>query len=267
MVVLAVAGKGALGFRVTRDPASFVRVVPSIVEWLTPVIVIAALLGAVYLALGRLAPDRRWGVTTTLGCVVGLGLLLAISAFNDIYNIYFTAALPLVFVTIGGLVQRLQESSTIRSSAVTVGCAAVLVAAMLPGTVSHLSDGTRFDYRPVFEYIRESGDEQRMVVGRPRAVYSHYAGDLPYKSLRLDHKFLQTTLEEQGSFWLILRERRYGLEGSPSRQVTCWIRGNCTEMGAFARPRVDYREYRLLLYSCVRATPVSTSDAETSPAE
>lgn len=267
IVVLAAAGEGALSFRTTRDLTSVARVVPSIVEWLSPVLVIAAVLGAIHQALSRRTTDRRWSVMTVLGCVVGLGLLLAMSALNDVYNIYFTAALPLVFVTIGGLVQRLEKSSTIRSPAVAVGCAAVLIAAMLPGTVSHLSDGTRFDYRPVFEYIRKSGDEQRPVVGWPAVVHRHYAADLPYKRLRLDPEFLQATLEAEGNFWLILRKRRYGIVGSPSYQVLRWIGGNCKEVREFFRPRIDYREYRLQLYSCGKATPAPEPDALGRPAE
>lgn len=248
-VVLAVAG-GALGFRAGRGLAATARVVPAIVEWLTPVIVIAAMLGAVQLGLGRRVQDRRWAMMTAFGCVAALGLLLALSTHNDVYSIYFTAALPLVFVSIGGLVQRLQESSTFQNHSVAVGCAAILVAAMLPGTISHLSDGTRFDYRPVFDYIRTSDDEPRTVVGRPAAVHHYYAADLPYRALRLDPDYLQATLEEEKYFWLILRKRRYGIDGSPSPQSLRWIRNNCNEVREFFRPRIDYREYRLQLYSC-----------------
>jgi 4-amino-4-deoxy-L-arabinose transferase-like glycosyltransferase len=270
LVVLAAVGIDAVDFNLSREVEATRRVIPAIIEWLSPVIVTAGLLGTTYLATRSHPRDRRWGIMTALGGTVGLGVLLAISTLNSIYSIYFTAALPLLFATVGGLVQRAAESSSIRRPAVTTGCALVLIAAMLPGTVSHLSDGTRFDYRPVFDHIRRSEAAQRKVVSWPAAVHHHYASDLPYRASRLDSASLQRVLDEEGSFWLILRRRRYGIDaigGVPTRQVLQWISNNCRNVQEFFRPRVDYREYRLQLYSCEQGMSAPKLDAISQPPE
>ncbi|UCF19793.1 MAG: glycosyltransferase family 39 protein [Gemmatimonadota bacterium] len=240
--------RGSLsGLQGTRGLAAALRLVPAMVQWATPVVVTVALIGLLYL-LGRPGPDRRWGLLSTLGLASGLGLLLAAATSRSVYADYAIAMLPLVYVTVGGVVQRVGETLGTRSYGFVLAAAVVLAADVLPGTASHLSDGTRFDYRPAYAYLeRTAGDN--LVLGWPDVIQRYYAPDLNFKLLRRDIGELDETLKQTGGFWVVGSYRRYGMVLDNGR-VSRWLDGNCRRVLRTERPRLDYRTYRVELHWC-----------------
>src|SRR5258708_35206297 len=122
------------------------------------------------------------------------------------------AMLPLVYVAIGGAVARVSEMLPERASRWWSGAAvAVLAAAALPGVVSNLIDGMRFDYRPAYRYAQQFSPE-RLVVGGPRADQRFYAPRLRFAGFPPDGmNGLERIAQRASSFWLIARDARQGL--------------------------------------------------------
>ena len=174
-------------------------------------------------------------------------LLLAASLRTAVYADYATAMLPLVFVTVGGTVQRLSESLTRGGRAFALGATAVLVTAVLPGMASHLSDGTRFDYRPAYAYVRRAGGEG-LLVGSPAIVARHYAPDLPYRESPTSVDTLSNWLTGSG-LWVIAPYHRNGLVAD-APGLEGWLFAHCRPVLRTERPRFDYRVYRVDLYRC-----------------
>lgn len=226
----------------------------AMVEAATPVLVVAAAAGAAFLALlGLRRGDRRWGLATLLGCSGALALLVASAVWNDVYADYGTAMLPLVFVSVGGFVQRAAELMGSAGRAFVTVALLVLATSQLPGTVSHLSDGTRYDFRPAYRHIVATGREH-LVVALPEVLQQHYAPGLRLEGLRLDRTFLTETLEETRGFWLIGRYNRFGLMSDGGR-VEGWISAHCRTVLYTQRPRLDFRSFRVELHWCGAAEP------------
>ncbi len=254
LATLGVAGflflylRGSLsGLQGTRGLTAALRLVPAMVQWATPVVVTVALIGLVYL-LARPGPDRRWGLLSALGLASGLSLLIAAATSRSVYADYAMAMLPLVYVAVGGAVQRLAESLGTRSTAFALAAGLVLAAGVLPGTVSHLSDGTRFDYRPAYAYLERTAGDQ-LVMGWPDVIQRYYAPDLNFRLLRRDRAELDEALRQTGGFWVVGSYRRYGMVLDNGR-VSRWLDANCRRVLKTERPRLDYRTYRVELHWC-----------------
>jgi hypothetical protein len=241
-----------------RGVLATVRLVPAMVQWMGPEVFAASIAG---LAVLLLTPgDRRWASMACLGGASGLGGLLAASFTTDVYADYGMSMLPLIYVTVGGSVQRLGEMMRPPLRAWFPAMATlVLTAAVLTGTLSHLSDGTRFDYRPSYAWIEENGPEY-LVAGWPIILQRHYSPDLRFVELQRTPEFLAGLAEREGNFWLIGSYRRYGLAGGGGG-TTDWIRGNCRTVQVHERPRFDYRNYRVELHWCGPGMPPVASDA------
>lgn len=245
-----------------RGLAANLRLVPAVVQWTGPAVVAAACAGIAYLCLGTSGRDRRWASLAGLGLVSTVALVLAASFETNVYADYAMGMLPLLYVTIGGAVQRLADGRP--HAHFVVGAAAfVLCAAVLPSTVSHMSDGTRFDYRPAFEHIRDRGPSELMM-GWPKAARDHYARELRYSELRPDSASYARILEQNGGFWLVTSHRRYGMMFG-TRQVLGWMRAHCRTEAVFQRPRLDYRTYRVELAWCGERQPGGRSTEAPSP--
>jgi uncharacterized membrane protein len=236
------------GLRGSRGLSAAVRLVPAMVQWASPAVVAAAGVGMLYQLLSKSDTDRRWGAVASLGCATAVGLLLLASLRKSVFADYAMAALPLIYVSAGGAIQRVAERLGSGARVFVAGAVLTLAAAVLPGTVSHMIDGTRFDYRGAYRYVERVGGDQ-LVVAWPEAVKRFYAPELPFKPLRRDTTFLGATLQETSGFWLVASYRRYGMvldDGSTER----WINTYCRPILRTERQRLDYRIYRVVLHWC-----------------
>jgi mannosyltransferase len=236
-----------------RGPTALLRLIPAMVQWASPVVVAAAVLGAAFQLAGPLRADRRWGAMAALGCLGGVALLVAASFRRGVYADYAMAMLPLLYVTVGGVVQRISELLASQRRAFALGATLTLAAGVLPGTVSHLSDGTRFDYRAAYSYIERTGGDHP-VVGWPEAVQRYYAPRLNYEPLRADPTYLSELLQRTSGFWLVASYRRRGMVHGNGR-ASRWIDARCRRVLETERPRLDYRTYRVGLHWCGPAPP------------
>lgn len=249
LVALKATGNdGALQNWGGRGMDATLRLVPAIVQWLGPELVAAALVGVAYLYASRHAGDRRWACMAGLGAGVTLAALLTSSLKTDVYADYAMGMLPLVFVTVGGAAQRIGDRLPVRPAAYTVAAVFLIAAGMLPSTVSHMLDGTRFDYRPAFAHIQQEGPSH-LVLGWPAALQARYAPELRFEELRMTTEQLNDAARQSDGFWLITSHQRYGLVLG-NDQVESWIRGNCRTVSETQRMRLDYRQYRVVLHWC-----------------
>ncbi len=235
----------------SRGVAATLRLVPAIAQWASPVVVAAAIAGGLGLLATRPA-DRRWAAMALLGAATGIGLLVVASLVTAVYSDYAIAILPLAFVTIGGAVQRLGEALERKAARIVIGaCVAVLAAGVLPGTVSHASDGTRLDPRPAHEYIRaaiERGVHAPVYAPVPD-LHRFHSPAIPFAELPASPARLDRALAEAGGFWLVGFYHREGLILAGDG-VDAWIRANCHSVLRTQRPRLDYRVYRVELHWC-----------------
>lgn len=214
--------------------------------------VVAAALAGGFGLLAASPADRRWAASALLGTASGVGLLLAASLVTAVYSDYAISVLPLAFVTIGGAVQRLGEALGGKGARLAVGASvAVLVAGVLPGTVSHASDGTRLDPRPAHDHIRAAAERgSRAPVFAPvPELHRFYAPTLAFVELPYGTARLERALAEDGEFWLIGFYHREGLVLAGD-DVDAWIRTHCHSVLRTQRPRLDYRVYRVELHWC-----------------
>ena len=226
-----------------RGLTASLQVIPGMVQW-TSVEICGAALAATAFLVGRAAPDRRWGGMTILGGGGALLLLFIASFSSNVYADYGISVLPLVCLSVGGAVQRIAAEVRQELAGWVVGGASIALAAgVLPGTVSHLSDGSRFDYGPAFAAIRRLGPEHP-VAGGIDVIQREYAPELRMLEI---HSLPQ--MDSLPAFWFITSERRYGLrEGGPG--LKGWLDAHCRRVLSSGRPRFDYRIYRVDLYSC-----------------
>jgi hypothetical protein len=246
--LMASGSGGSTGDGAGRGLAASLRLVPAMVQWIAPTIAAAAVVGILALAAGDPGERRRWGILALAGSGTSV-LLLALASFRtDVYADYGMAALPLLYVSVGVGVDRLAGLAPARAPWIASGLALVLLGGVLPETASHLSDGTRFDYRPAFGWLEQHADG-RLVVGWPTSQQRAYAPGLRFRELHPDPRFLEDLLAAEGGFWLVSSYHRRGLVlgGAP---LTAWILGHCRTIQVTERPRLDYRSYRVELAWC-----------------
>jgi hypothetical protein len=238
-----------------RGLAASLRLVPAMVQWMSPEIAAAAFAGMLFLLWrGRQSGDRRWAAMALLGCISSVGILLVLSFRTDVYADYAMSALPLVYVSIGGFVQRVREAMAFGGRAFALAATFMLSIGVLPGTVSHLSDGTRFDFRPAYAFLEQHGGGH-LVVGEPIVIQRHYAPGLrSFEEPRMNAGYFQETLERTGGFWYVGSYRRYGLlldDGT----VEPWVDAHCRKVLQTERPRLDFRTNRVELHWCGAGSP------------
>lgn len=237
----------------TRDITSILRLVPAMVQWVGPAISVAAVISAIYLLVSDAQlSDRRWGAVALFGCASGLVLMLAASSAISVYADYGTVMLPLVYVTIGAGIAKLGRKLGACYRGWSIAATAILAVGVLPSTISHWSDGTRFDYRPAYAYIQKVGGNF-LVLGGPRAMQQYYAPTLRFQSLKMDLTQLENMLSGESGFWVIGSYRRYGMLNDDTGAVERWLDANCRVVLRTERPRLDYRVYGVQLHWCGRA--------------
>lgn len=236
-----------------RGWAASVRLLPAIIEWLTPVVFVAGALGALVLCRSEDAARRRWGFAAVLGVSGGLLALMAASLSTDVYADYAIAMLPLVFVSAGGLVGSAADRMR-RGGFASAGMAALLfTAAVAPATASYLSDGMRFDYRPAFRVIAAEAPDLPVLTS-PIIVQRHYAPELRGIELQFDYDRLESLLMPGAPAWAIVPVRRYGIWQDTNGELARWLVDRCRLHSSSERSRFDFRLYRTDLYRCEGTT-------------
>jgi len=231
-----------------RGMDATLRLLPAIVQWMGVMTAAAAAVGGIYLLSERRQRDRQWAAMAGLGAVSILALLTIASLVTDVYADYAIGILPLVYITVGGAVQRLSELERSGSWGLAAAATGILAIGGLPLTLSHLSDGTRFDFRPAYHRILVAG-RSHLVIGGPRAMQIRYAPGLQFEETPSDSSVLSEVLSASSGFWFVGRERRFGLVDGQD-EMTAWLERNCREVLRTERPRLDYRVYRVVLRWC-----------------
>lgn len=254
VLLSATQGESAVRNWDGRGLAATLRLVPAMVEWATPAVLAMGAMGALVLSGTSNGLHRRtFGLAALLGVIAGGVALLAASFLTDVYADYGITMLPLVFVSAGGLAQVASErmqTSPLLASAVA---GTVLAAAVAPGTVSYLSDGTRFDYRPAFERIQSDAPDLAVLTA-PIIIQRHYASSLRGIELGFETNRLEQVLQEESDVWVIAPVRRYGIWQDANGELADWLVNRCRLDSSYQRPRFDYRLYRTDLYRCTLPT-------------
>ncbi|OLC77092.1 MAG: hypothetical protein AUH78_05220 [Gemmatimonadetes bacterium 13_1_40CM_4_69_8] len=233
-----------------RGSLATLRLVPAMVEWMTPTAFTLGVVGALGLALlGSLPERRRWGLMAVLGCGSAMTLLVVASTVTDVYPLYGMAMLPLLFVSAGALVQLGCEAMSARRGLFAGVATVTLAAGIVPSTVSHLSDGSRFDYRPAFQFIRTHGSDVPVVTW-PIVLQRYYAPDLRAYDLSSDTVGLHSFHTQHQDLWAVVSVQRYGVVMDDRGDLAAWLLRHCRLAFSHQRPRLDYRLYRVDLYRC-----------------
>jgi hypothetical protein len=244
-----------------RGAAADLRLIPAVVEWATPVMVAAALAGIVLLYREQNPIRRRWALMAGLGVMVTVIALILSSTRTNTYADYAMAALPLLLVTAAALPQLAAEltggsTSDVHAGAVpkptwllVVAITGALVAGVLPATVSHLVDGTRFDYRPAYRWITAVAPAELVVTG-PIGPPEYYGPGLRLADISADTADLHAKVRQEHALWVVASEKRYGLVGDDGGALQAWLLARCHLVQVTQRPRLDDRLYRVDLFHC-----------------
>lgn len=233
-----------------RGLAASLRLLPAIVQWITPAQFAAGLLGAVACVVS--ARTRSIGFAALLGSASLLGLLAAATLRTDTYADYAVALVALSVIGAAAGIAAVgrddREGTMLRASMLLV-----LLAGILPSTASHLLNGTRFDYRPALQLARTMAPGDA-VIGQPEILMRHYAPDLRHLPYRVRGDSLDATLRREGRFWLVLSAREYGLS-LVEDDTEAWTGRHCRRIRFFPSTRLDSRQYRVELFSCGAELP------------
>ena len=234
-----------------RGALSTLRLLPAILQWMSPTVFVAGSLGAAFLLFVREKPHlRRFGSMSLFGCATAILLLLAAATRTDVYADYGIAMLPLLFVSAGGLIALAAEQLTAGRRSFSGAAAAVLVAGMLPYTASHLSDGTRFDYRPALREI-ETTAPTIPVLTWPIIISRFYSPQLDLRELKLEAASLEAAVAASADLWVVLSVREYGVVGDDAAgSGAAWIGLHCQRVRENRRLRFDSRQYEVVLNRC-----------------
>ena len=233
-----------------RGLMATLRLVPAMVDWMTVLVAAAAAAGVVLLIHAGDARLRRFGWMAILGSVFTLLALFVLSFRTAIYADYGVAALPLVIAAAAFPVAWLAESLPSAAATPRVATVAwILTIGILPSTASHLSDGTRFDYRPALAKIDASAPSIE-VLAWPIAVQRAYDPLLHSRELPTTAAALGSALRKYHDLWAVISVKRYGIVGDDTGEMAGWLRNNCRQKFDYQRPRLDNRIYRVELWRC-----------------
>lgn len=246
-----------------RGLVSTLRLIPAMVEWMTPAVFGAAVVGALCLLASRGPGARRLGAICLLSFAVTFGALFAASFWTSIYAVYATALLPVVFVAAGSVAQLAADAGDgwLRESTVATVAMALFGFAIAPVTVSHLSDGTRFDYRPAYRQIEREAPTIPVLTW-PGDLAQEYAPGLKLLPLLPDRAYMDRMLARYHDVWVVASVKRTGIALDDAGELDAWLAAHCRREAAFERPRFDYRIYRVELHRCIAP---ANGDAVTTP--
>ena len=249
VVALKVTGKqSAIHNWGGRGTAAVLRLAPAMVEWMTVSVAAAACVGVVLLWASGTAAHRRWALMTLLGATTSVTLMIVSALSTNIYADYGLPMLPLLFVAAAAIPDQLMRVGAHCARLATLATV-LIVAPILPSTLSHLSDGTRFDYRPAYRRI-EQDDPSALVLTTPLIEQLTYGPGLRTLELTADTTVLREALARERTMWAVLSIKRTGLVGDDAGTLQPWVERNCRRVQVTERPRWDYRFYRVELYRC-----------------
>lgn len=243
---------GSIQERTARAIPAIVRLLPAVVQWMTPVVFTAGLLGALTSCLWPAGKTslRTWGRVSIGGMVSAAVLLFATAFRTPVYADYAISALPLFMVGTGVLVSRAGRRARGGNPVIGVAGTLVIAAGVAPSTISHLSDGMRFDFRPAFETIRTEEPS------RPVFINDQYAIQMKWYAPNLDRRAMEVGGEPgppaipDGGAWVTLGVRRYGIPGDSNDEFRRWLSERCRLVEAWEGFRLDFRQYRVELQQC-----------------
>jgi hypothetical protein len=257
-----------------RGLLATLRLIPAMVDWMTPVVFIAAAAGALLLIFAPNIPGpgpsstsrdsgnaivvigrRRFGMMALFGVTGMIFALFVLSFVTAIYADYGISALPLVFVAAAAFVEWIAETvAPARRGIAVAAIMTLIVVGVLPSAVSHLSDGTRFDYRPAYSRIMKDSPSTAVLTW-PIALQVQYAPALhAYEIPSRAHK-LDSLLTKERDLWAVVSVKRYGIVGDDAGELSGWLRQRCRPVDEYQRPRLDYRMYRVDLWRCTQHDP------------
>jgi hypothetical protein len=233
-----------------RGLPATVRLVPAMIDWMTLITAAAAVAGVILLLRSSQPSRRRFGSMAAFGAVFTVLALFALSFRTSIYADYGISALPLLIVAAaypsGLLASSTDPIAAVAGSAVLTW---ILVIGVLPPMVSHLSDGTRFDYREAFSQINRTAPDLAVLTW-PIAIQHEYGPGLRSHELPSTVTGLDSALSQYHDLWAVTSVKRYGMVGDDTGEMERWFWQNCREQGQFERPRLDYRIFRVDLWRC-----------------
>jgi hypothetical protein len=229
---------------------------PAVFYHLTPALIAAAAVGAWWLIGTRRTAERR--MAAMMG--MGLGVPLVVMQFAGMRHLipvsvlYLSAAIPVFLLAVGASTNLV---GVVRRERAAAAVALVLAASLVPGTLSHLLDGSRFEFREPLLVVQQR-DPGATVLVYPVIHARWEAPELDAVELRpvLDTAFLGSVRAEHSRFWIVAPLRRAGMMGDTGGAEYRWIQRYCDLQAAYRRPRFDFERYDTELYRCA-----GTSDA------
>ncbi len=237
---------------VGESVGSAARLLPAFAVALTTTVGAAAFAGIVLLLRGRDASHRRIAMMAVTGVAVTTAILFGGRTANilPISVLYLFATFPLLLVAAASLAETLSPAGAHRP-ALALTALLVLSAAVLPGTISHLRDGTRFDYRPAFAHIVQH-DPGGTVLVWPLIEATWHAPELT--SVELRNTTTTASLDSLASasphFWAVMSRRRFGVVNDERGELTQWLDHRCTVVQRREKLRFDWEVYEVSLYEC-----------------
>lgn len=240
------------------------RLIPSLAFNLSPALVTASALGVLCLVARSDAVMRRFGLMGTLGALVSITTLIVGGTlrFLPVSVLYVSAAFPLLIGAAGALPSCLGTSPPAQRRA-AIALLFVLVAGLAPSTVSHLKDGSRFDYRPALARV-EAEDPGGTVVLWPLVQATWAAPGLKGVELRSSTTVARfdSLLATRDRYWVITSQRRYGLIGDTDGRKQQWLSRHCDRILTTVKSRYDFEQYVAALWECRAAGPSSIEPAK-----
>jgi hypothetical protein len=235
-----------------RGWAATVSLLPAMAQLVTLSVLAASAAGIIIALLPRSSiRSRAFGLVALGGAFAGATLLLLASTRTNVYADYGAAMLPLAFGAVAGVVLL---PGTGRPGAVAGLLAFILTMGGLPETISQLSDGMRFDYRPAFQRISAAGPDRPALVW-PRVVQQHYAPELRTIEFRYEVGQLDSVARTVPEFWVVASYHRQGMVGQAPAATEAWLSRHCRSDFTSEGKRFDYRIYRVTLFACSGVPP------------
>ncbi len=233
-----------------RGLMATLRLIPAMIDWMTLLVAAGAVAGVVFLMKSTDPRLRRFGWVAVFGSTFTVIALFVLAFKTAIYADYGVAALPLILVAAAYPIAWLFDQLPVqRAAAGATATAWILIIGILPSTASHLSDGTRFDYRPALAEINASAPSIEVLTW-PIVIQQAYAPDLRSREIPTLAGSLDSALHQYGDLWAVTSVKRYGIVGDDTGGMALWLRQNCRQKGEYQRPRLDYRIYRVDLWRC-----------------
>ncbi len=227
------------------------RLLPAVFYHLTPALIATAAAGGWWLYMAGGTPQRRMAAMAAVGLVVPLLLmqLAGTRALVPVSVLYLSAALPAFLVACGAAVNLLDMTRHAARSALVV--ALILAASLMPGTVSHLLDGSRFEFRrPLQEVQRQDPQATVLVYPVIHARWETPGLDAVEFRPALGVAFLDSLRVARHDFWVVAPLRRMGMAGDGGGDKLRWLQRFCTLELAYRHPRFDFERYDTELYRC-----------------